>query len=54
MRNQLPDFLALQRHELLVAIVFVELWAKVDGVDSRIIALNNEVVFSSEELGHIS
>src|SRR5262245_38240679 len=44
MRDQLPHLLALQRHELLVRIVAIELRAEVDRVDARVVAINDQEV----------
>src|SRR5260370_9281453 len=42
------DFLALQRDKLFVRIIFVELRAKIYGVNPRIISFNEEKVLSLE------
>jgi hypothetical protein len=39
--NQLADFFAWQGHKL-VRLVFIELWAKVHGVNSRVISVNDK------------
>ena len=48
MRYQPTDFFALQRHELFLRIIFVQLRAKVDDMNSWIVAFHNEKVLSSE------
>ena len=49
MRYQSTDFFALQRHKLFLKVVLVQLWAKVDDVNSWIVAFHNEKMLSTEE-----
>ena len=47
--QELTDFLALQRHELMVGIVPVELRAEIQGVNSWIVTFQNEVVLLAQK-----
>ncbi len=44
LRNQSADFFALQRHELFIVIVPVELRTKIHGMNSRVIAFYDKKV----------
>src|SRR5437870_5893092 len=48
-RNQSSDFFALQRHELLVGVIPVELRTEIYGMDSRIISFHDEEVLRSQK-----
>src|SRR5258708_16676005 len=48
-RNQSSDFFALQRHELLISVVPVELGTEIHGMDSRIISFHDEEVLRSQK-----
>jgi len=47
--QEFTDFLALQRHELVVGIVPIELRAEIQGVNSWIVAFQDEVVLPAQE-----
>ena len=44
LRDQSADFFALQRYELFIVVVPVELRTKIHGMNSRIIAFYNKKV----------
>ena len=44
LRDQSTDFFALQRYELFIVVVPVELRAKIYGMNSRIVAFHNKKV----------
>ena len=48
-RNQSTDFFALERDELFISIVFVELRTEIHSVNSRIISFHNEEVLNAEQ-----
>jgi hypothetical protein len=48
LRNQSTDFFALQRYELFIVVVPVELRTKIHGMNSWIIAFYNKKVRRSQ------
>lgn len=48
LRNQSTDFFALQRYELFIVVVPVELRTKIHGMNSWIIAFHNKKVRRSQ------
>src|SRR6267142_923222 len=49
LRDQASDLLALQRHELLVRIVAIELRAEVDRMDSRVVAVDDQEMLGAKK-----
>ena len=47
-RDQPTNFVALQRHQFFLRIIFVELRTKIHGVNSRIISFHNEEALGSK------